>query len=300
MLSLLVNRDLNMLAKRTDLNYWKELLAIFCTYAKNFPELCDIVGDRLLNEEKDTSRALLFYICAGSISKAISIWNEKEDSNTVIEKVFVWNNITKENEKISQPSIVNLYVRHAESLSARGKLEEALKCLENILEPNDSIRDLVDRIKKSLGITPISGGGDKKELPKEPRSTHQFNTPPKNTEPRKTTPPVKNRGVNRGIYTPPSPKGQPQIPITPPETVTINQQLPRTFNTGGIITPQYNTGGIINPQPIQTGTINPNLPHGKTNKKEKEEEVPPTPPPKGLSVPKSKKKTKLDKENQNQ
>jgi len=168
MLSLLVNRDLNNLAKKTDLTYWKELLAIFCTYAKNFQELCDIIGDRFLNEEKDPSRALLFYICAGSIAKAISIWNDKDDPNSMFEKVLIWNNIIKENAKISIPSLVNLYTRYAESLASRGRLDIALKYLENILEPNENVLDLVDRIKKSLGLTTIEGKQKHKEPEHEP------------------------------------------------------------------------------------------------------------------------------------
>ncbi len=63
------------LVASTELHSWKGTLAILCTYAKSeeFPVLCDFLASRL-EAAGDTRSAVLCYICAGNIDKAVNAW----------------------------------------------------------------------------------------------------------------------------------------------------------------------------------------------------------------------------------
>jgi len=182
-------------------------------------------------------------------------------------------------------------------LSSRGKLDEALKCLENILEPNDITRDLSDRIKKSLGIQVAPPSGSEKKTGREVKD--------RTTVERTTLEQTGQRKTFKSPF-PPKPLQQNQLPNIPPDNT--NQPPPKrelgiiTPNQGGGIVTPSTGGGIVTPNPMHQGIINPqSIQVGgfqqKSQTQPKVEDVPPTPPPKGLIVPKSKRMTKKEKKN---
>lgn len=80
-MSAVVRNDLKELVEHSVLRDWKATLATLCTYTKStdFPTLSSTLGDRL-DQAGDTKAAILCYICAGSIDKAVSIWVRSSNS----------------------------------------------------------------------------------------------------------------------------------------------------------------------------------------------------------------------------
>lgn len=80
-MSAVVRNDLRELVDHSVLRDWKATLATLCTYTKSsdFPKLCSALGDRL-DKENDAKAAILCYICAGSIDKAVGIWVRSSSS----------------------------------------------------------------------------------------------------------------------------------------------------------------------------------------------------------------------------
>ena len=71
-----IQGELAGLVNASPLNEWRETLALLCTYAKPdaFGALCEALGDRLAVEAGDAAAAVLPYMCAGAVHKAILIW----------------------------------------------------------------------------------------------------------------------------------------------------------------------------------------------------------------------------------
>jgi len=93
-----------------------------------------------------------------------------DDPSDIMEKVLIWSNIINA-RKIANPILANLYTRYAELLAANGRLDVALKYLENISEANETVQELIDRIKKSLGLSTDKTSDIKKKKSKSARST---------------------------------------------------------------------------------------------------------------------------------
>lgn len=80
----IVTNDLPSLVQTSPLSNWKDTLATLCTWAsvENFSQLCDVLGDRLVDGGHAES-AVLTYMFAQSTNKAISIWRAQTDALSV-------------------------------------------------------------------------------------------------------------------------------------------------------------------------------------------------------------------------
>uniref|UniRef100_A0A2P2MNN0 Uncharacterized protein MANES_10G135100 n=1 Tax=Rhizophora mucronata TaxID=61149 RepID=A0A2P2MNN0_RHIMU len=72
----MVNNDLMSLVNTRPLKYWKETLALLCTFAQNeeWTLLCNSLASKLM-AANNTLAATLCYICAGNIDKTVEIWS---------------------------------------------------------------------------------------------------------------------------------------------------------------------------------------------------------------------------------
>ncbi|OMO97412.1 protein transport protein SEC31-like isoform 2 [Corchorus olitorius] len=82
--SAMVNNDLMSLVNTRPLKFWKETLALLCTFAQReeWTELCDTLAAKLM-VAGNTLAATLYYICAGNIDKTVEIWSKDLMENTI-------------------------------------------------------------------------------------------------------------------------------------------------------------------------------------------------------------------------
>lgn len=168
LLASVVGKNLWDLVHNADLSSWKETMATLCTYAdlKEFPDLCEALGDRLeeqmkveggdRNLRKDAS---FCYLAGSKLEKVVSIWiveleeNEgaglqetsKDSSFSVharslqsfIEKVTVFREVThyKDSDRGTTSdwklaSLYDKYTEYADIASAHGQLQIAERYLQ--------------------------------------------------------------------------------------------------------------------------------------------------------------------------
>ena len=173
LLASVVGKNLWDLVYNADLESWKDVMASLCTYAdaKEFPDLCEALGDRL--EEKlqseeisATSRkdATFCYLAGSKLEKVIGIWITElqeteslglQDSNesssfsvharslqSFIEKVTIFREVTsyRDDSKALEAdwklsALYDKYIEYADIASAHGQLEIAERYLD--LLPNN-------------------------------------------------------------------------------------------------------------------------------------------------------------------
>jgi len=143
LVSSIAKSDLQALVAQTELGSWKGALAVLCTYAKSeeFPILCDFLASRL-ESAGNTQSAILCYICAGNIDKAVRSWvnssSEKGNDSLaslleVMEKVSIFRRAIDYNEV--SDILAAKYSQYAEALASQGKLDAAMHYLSQL---NDS------------------------------------------------------------------------------------------------------------------------------------------------------------------
>ncbi|CAN0863670.1 Protein transport protein SEC31 homolog B [Linum grandiflorum] len=159
--SAMVNNDLLSLVNTRPLKYWKETLALLCTFAQNeeWSMLCDVLASKLLRHG-NTLAATLCYICAGNIDKTVEIWSrslscDNEGKSYVdllqdlMEKTIVF--ALASGQKRYSASLCKLVEKYAEILASQGLLTTAMEYLKLLgsddLSPELSI--LRDRIALS-------------------------------------------------------------------------------------------------------------------------------------------------------
>ncbi|XP_010552746.1 PREDICTED: protein transport protein SEC31 homolog B-like isoform X2 [Tarenaya hassleriana] len=164
--SAMVNNDLMTLVRTRPPKFWKETLALLCTFAQGdeWTSLCDALASKLL-DAGNTVAATLCYICAGNVDKTVEIWssslaNERDGKSysellqDLMEKTLVLALATG-NKRFST-SLCRLFESYAEILASQGLLTTAMKCLKVLesggLSPELSI--LRDRI--ALSAEPVS------------------------------------------------------------------------------------------------------------------------------------------------
>lgn len=159
LISLIVKKEFATLVKSADLQDWKEVLAILCAWTEGeFPALCEMLGnhslrlsyscclgDRLLSEKDDTHSALLAYICAANLDKAIGLWTKDEITTNIelqvclkllprsqnqsfIERAVVFANAI--HKKVPGATLGHFYTQYAERLAGQGQVDVALTFLE--------------------------------------------------------------------------------------------------------------------------------------------------------------------------
>lgn len=91
LLACVVGKNLWDLVHNADLSHWKEIMATLCTYAdsKEFPDLCEALGDRLDEDMKTgvghvglRKDASFCYLAGSKLEKVVSIWiNDLEEQD---------------------------------------------------------------------------------------------------------------------------------------------------------------------------------------------------------------------------
>ncbi|KAH0912648.1 hypothetical protein HID58_035969 [Brassica napus] len=159
--SAMVNNDLTSLIYTRSLKFWKETLALLCTFAQGeqWASLCDVLASKLL-AAGNTLAAVFCYICAGNVDRTVEIWsrslaNDRDGRSyaellqDLMEKTLVLALATG-NKKFSA-SLCKLFESYAEILASQGLLTTAMKYLKVLdsggLSPELSI--LRDRISLS-------------------------------------------------------------------------------------------------------------------------------------------------------
>lgn len=173
LLASVVGKNLWDLVHNADMNNWKEIMATLCTYAdaKEFPDLCEALGDRLHEHEEaetrngeDRRNASFCYMAGSKLEKVVSIWiaelEENEGSGmhdssrdssfsvhvrslqSFIEKVTVFREVTHYQDRDRNATadwklapLYDKYTEYADIASAHGQLEIAGRYLD--LLPSD-------------------------------------------------------------------------------------------------------------------------------------------------------------------
>lgn len=164
LLASVVGKNLWDTVHNADLENWKEVMATLCTFAdeKEFPDLCEALGDRLDEQSAHTSAtrkdAAFCYLAGSKLEKVISIWiaelkqNEEDGAASgadksafslhakalqdLIEKVTVFRKVVNfqdtelnKTEDWKLDSLYNKYLEYADIVAAHGQLEAASKYL---------------------------------------------------------------------------------------------------------------------------------------------------------------------------
>nr|POE69679.1 protein transport protein sec31 like b [Quercus suber] len=138
--SAMVNNDLLSLVNTRLLKFWKETLALLCSFAQReeWTMLCDTLASKLMTAG-NTLAATLCYICAGNIDKTVEIWSrclrtEHEGKSYVellqdlIKKTIVLALAT--GQKRFSASLCKLVEKYAEILASQGLLTTAMDYLK--------------------------------------------------------------------------------------------------------------------------------------------------------------------------
>ncbi|XP_022756857.1 protein transport protein SEC31 homolog B-like isoform X2 [Durio zibethinus] len=138
--SAMVNNDLMSLVNTRPLKFWKETLALLCTFAQReeWTILCDTLASKLM-AAGNTLPATLCYICAGNIDKTVEIWsrclNTEHDGKSyfdllqdLMEKTIVLALAT--GQKRFSASLCKLVEKYAEILASQGLLTTAMEYLK--------------------------------------------------------------------------------------------------------------------------------------------------------------------------
>eukprot|EP00257_Ricinus_communis_P020787 XP_015580116.2 protein transport protein SEC31 homolog B [Ricinus communis] len=138
--SAMVNNDLMSLVNTRPLKYWKETLALLCTFAQNeeWSLLCNSLASKLM-AVGNTLAATLCFICAGNIDKTVEIWSrnltsEHEGKSYVellqdlMEKTIVL--ALASGQKRFSASLCKLVEKYAEILASQGLLTTAMEYLK--------------------------------------------------------------------------------------------------------------------------------------------------------------------------
>ncbi|KAI4339079.1 hypothetical protein MLD38_024060 [Melastoma candidum] len=162
LISAVATSDLHSLVDSRSLKYWKETLAILCSFAQGeeWAVLCDKLASKLMTVG-NTLAATLCFICAGNIDKTVELWSrnlalEHEGKSyadllqDLMEKTIVL--ALASGQKQFSTSVCKLVEKFAELLASQGLLRTALEYLNLIgmdhLSPELAI--LKDRITYSM------------------------------------------------------------------------------------------------------------------------------------------------------
>lgn len=140
----------------SDLNRWRETLALLSTYGKSeeFTSLCEALANRLENEVHDKRSASLCYMCATNVQRTVQFWTEElQAANSLngqldtlalqeyVEKVMVF---TQANPTDNLgPECGQFFARYGELLVSQGKLNSAVIYLKGDSHP---VKILLDRL----------------------------------------------------------------------------------------------------------------------------------------------------------
>ena len=290
LLASIVGKNLWDVVHNADLANWKEVMATLCTFAdeKEFPDLCDALGDRLeeqVQQQPEARKDASFCYLAGSkLEKVVSIWlqelKESEDAGAtneqtgsafslharglqnLIEKVTVFRKVTNfQDTELSKTSdwklepLYQKYLEYADIVAAHGQLSIAEKYLD-LLPRNYPEADVArSRIRQATkkaapAATPTQSVTASRQKPLPAIGGYQ----PPSTTFSPTTPQVQ---TPHGAPAPP----QPMNPYAPPtSSQPANPYAPSNpyASVGGYQPPQQ-MRGPAGPPPQSYGAPQPSL-----------------------------------------
>ncbi|ESQ43725.1 hypothetical protein EUTSA_v10005758mg [Eutrema salsugineum] len=191
--SAMVDNDLTSLINKRSHKFWKETLALLCTFSQGeqWTSLCDALALKLM-AAGNTLAAVLCYICAGNVDRTVEIWsrslaNERDGRSyaellqDLMEKTLVLALATG-NKRFSA-SLCKLFESYAEILASQGLLTTAMKYLKVLdsggLSPELSI--LRDRI--SLSAEPETNTAASGNTQAQLQNTMPYNQEPTQVQP---------------------------------------------------------------------------------------------------------------------
>ncbi|XP_012517160.1 PREDICTED: protein transport protein Sec31B isoform X2 [Propithecus coquereli] len=141
------------------LENWREVLALLLTYSgpEKFPELCDILGNRMEQEGSRvlTSEARLCYVCSGSVERLVECWAKCHQASSpmalqdLMEKVMVLNRSLKllqgPNGVSPGPATTYRITQYVNLLASQGSLAAAMSFL-----PSDCAQPPVQQLRDRL------------------------------------------------------------------------------------------------------------------------------------------------------
>ncbi|PON74322.1 Guanine nucleotide-binding protein, beta subunit [Parasponia andersonii] len=213
--SAMVNNDLLSLVNTRPLKFWKETLALLCSFAsrEQWTTLCDALASKL-NAAGNTLAATICYICAGSIDKTVEIWSkslsiEHEKSyvdrlQDLMEKTIVL--ALASGQKRFSASLCKLVEKYAEILASQGLLKTAMEYLK--LFGSDEVTPELEILRDRISLCAES----EKVVEPSPQSQTGFEVSPQQYQPNV---PVSSYGENnaqatisydRGGYVAPAPQ----------------------------------------------------------------------------------------------
>jgi protein transport protein SEC31 len=239
LLQSIVDSNLWDVAEYADLTEWKQILVLFCTFAKTdeeFSRLCEVLGQRL-EKANDVENAKTSYLAGHKLDSVVDIWiseanmQEKEELRSsqndsafsihvralqgFVEKVTVFKQ-TKGITGGDLKALYDKYIEFVEVLASQGNLSVAQRYVDLLPSENEAVKAIKSRlsIATTKALTP---------------------TTPAKAGPR--TAELRNRGLPPSLptaftprqFTPTSPQ-PPQPPTFP--TSTFPTTLPATSTTG--------------------------------------------------------------------
>ena len=177
LLGSVITKDLWDVVNNADLENWKEIMAVLCTFSSpdDFPSLCEALGDRIVNQgaRKDAS---FCYLVGSKLEKVVPIWisalEEAEQARLsemqggssfsvhaktlqdFIEKVTVFRHVAKfQDKEIALTSgwklapLYDKYTEYADIVAAHGQLLTAQKYLDLLPTDYPAAELARDRVK---------------------------------------------------------------------------------------------------------------------------------------------------------
>lgn len=286
-LASVVGKNLWDVVHNADLANWKEVMVALCTFAneKDFPELCEALGDRLDDElrrgqgDKEARKHAAFCYLAGSkLEKVTGIWieefqegeqaglQETEGDSTFsmharilqnfIEKVTVFREAVKfvDDEKglsanWKLQALYEKYCEYADIVASHGQLDVASRYLELLPVDYPAAKVARNRVKEASG--------------KAPAATATLQVPSGKTPSQQPQPSTNVYGGPRATKSPYQPGQIAQAPITgyQPQIPTPAPYTP-AGTTAAPPNPYTPTGANVAPNPytpVGTAAAAPNL-----------------------------------------
>ncbi|XP_063695964.1 protein transport protein Sec31A [Culicoides brevitarsis] len=170
-ISALVTHDWNEVISRCSIDSWKEALVAALTHSQDqLPQLCEAIGERLLQESRMdpglAKNAILCYLCSGSMEKLVESWNIVQSSNTsspakgsaktkniqdLVEIIMILQKAGEMQGKNVEVvgKVADVLSKYAGLLAAQGSLQSALTYLGPSVDPE--LVELKDRLYYALG-----------------------------------------------------------------------------------------------------------------------------------------------------
>ena len=175
----IVDSNLWEVADQADLDGWKQILVVFCTFAKSdddFSSLCENLGKRLEREGK-VEDAKVCYLAGRKLDKVVSIWIDKAENQekeelkedalesafsvharvlqSFIEKVTVFKQVKGTSGGDLKP-LYDKYTEFIEIVASQGNLTVAQKYVDLLPSDNETVKTVKSRLSVATATAPAA------------------------------------------------------------------------------------------------------------------------------------------------